>query len=249
MLAEGARLECESGVAGGEQQENQRRNVKSYGSAASAFVLGMMVGVVGLIAVQHTMAGDTTPSFLKKSFAVSTAPVKNGVQLAPAAAVANQQGFKVGRSSVTMVEPMMEPFSESAFPSSAGSACSRRNALARAAAVAAAAIGAPALAAGATTIKMGSDSGQLVFAPSDATICVGDTVTWINNKAGPHAVQFQEDGVPSGVNAEKISMPEGDLLTEEGQKFSMKFDKAGTYSYICPPHAGGGMVGELTVKA
>jgi plastocyanin len=240
MLGGGARLECER-TAAGEPHENQGLNVKS--SICSAFVLGMMVGVVGLIAVQRTMAGDTTP-YLTKNFIVNTAPVKNGVKPMSAAAVANQQGLKVGRSSVTMVEPIMEPFSESAFPSSAGDACSRRNALARAAAVAAAAIGAPAFAAATPVVKMGTDSGQLVFEPSDVTICKGDSVTWVNNKAGPHNVIFNE--VPSGVNADSISQAE--LLGEEGQKFTRKFDVAGAYSYYCEPHGGAGMLGELTVK-
>ena len=43
----------------------------------------------------------------------------------------------------------------------------------------------------------------------------------------PHNVIFDEEAVPSGVDAEKISTP--DQLGEEGQKHTVKFEKAGTY--------------------
>ena len=39
---------------------------------------------------------------------------------------------------------------------------------------------APALAG--PTVKLGSDSGQLVFDPNEVTISKGDTITWVNNK-------------------------------------------------------------------
>jgi len=240
MVVGGSRLECESGAAG-EQQGDQGRNVKAY--ATSAFVLGMMVGVVGLIAVQHTMAGETTPSVLKNSFTVNTAPVKNGVQPVSGIASASQQGVNVGRSSATMVQPVMEPFESPAFPSSDGSLCSRRDALARAAGVAAAAIGVPAFAAQTPQIKMGSDSGQLVYEPSEVTICTGDSVTWVSNKGAPHNVQFDE--IPTGVDAEELSLQD---LIAEGETWTQKFTVAGKYSFYCAPHAGAGMLGELTVK-
>merc|ERR1712176_1746960 len=76
-------------------------------------------------------------------------------------------------------------------------------------------------------IKMGSDSGQLVFVPAKASICKGDSVKWINNKGGPHNVVFDEDAIPSGVDQEKISMDE--QLGEEGDTFTMAFSVAGTY--------------------
>lgn len=241
MVVGGSRLECESGAAG-EQQGDQGRNVKAY--ATSAFVLGMMVGVFGLVAVQHTMAGETTPSVLKNSFTVNTAPVKNGVQPVSGIASASQQGVNVGRSSATMVQPVMEPFESSAFPSSDGSLCSRRDALARAAGVAAAVIGVPAFAAQTPMVKMGSDDGKLKFEPSSVTICKGDSVTWVLNTAGPHNVQFEE--VPAGVDADAISKAE--LIENEGDTFTQTFTVAGSYTYYCAPHQGAGMVGELTVK-
>lgn len=130
------------------------------------------------------------------------------------------------------------------------SMCTRRKAMARAAGLAAglalAKVNAPGFAAETKMVKMGSDNGQLVFVPDEITICKGDTVTWVNNKGGPHNVVFDEDAIPSGVSAGSISMDE--QLGEEGEKFSKKFDTAGSYSYYCEPHRGAGMKADLTVE-
>jgi len=128
--------------------------------------------------------------------------------------------------------------------------CSRRSAMARAAGLAAgvavATISQPAYAAETKDVKMGSDSGQLVFVPAKITVCKGDSVKWTNNKGGPHNVVFDEDAIPAGVNQEKISMD--DQLGEEGDTFTMKFDEAGEYQYYCEPHRGAGMGAVLIVQ-
>merc|ERR1711992_392295 len=127
--------------------------------------------------------------------------------------------------------------------------CSRRAAMARAAGLAAGlaatTVASPAYAAETKDVKMGSDSGQLVFVPAKVSICKGDSVKWTNNKGGPHNVVFDEDDIPSGVSQEAISMD--DQLGEEGETFTMKFEVAGTYEYYCEPHRGAGMNGVLTV--
>merc|ERR1711990_833880 len=111
---------------------------------------------------------------------------------------------------------------------------------------AAAMIGAPALMSAAAAVQMGTDSGQLIFVPADITVCKGDTITWTNNKGGPHNVVFNEDECPTGFDTDAASME--DLLGEPGETFSYKFDIAGSYKYRCSPHAGAGMIGEITVK-
>jgi len=130
------------------------------------------------------------------------------------------------------------------------SMCTRRRAMARAAGLAAglalSQVNAPGFAAATKTVKMGSDNGQLVFVPDEITICKGDTVTWVNHKGGPHNVVFDEEAVPSGVDAETISME--DQLGDEGATFSQKFDVAGSYAYFCQPHRGAGMNGNLVVQ-
>jgi len=128
--------------------------------------------------------------------------------------------------------------------------CTRRNAMARAAGMAAglsaAVVSKPAYAAETKEVKMGSDSGLLAFVPAKLTICKGDTVVWINNKAGPHNVVFDEEAIPSGVDQEKISMID-EQLGDEGETFTRTFDTPGEYSYYCEPHRGAGMNGVLTV--
>jgi plastocyanin len=133
---------------------------------------------------------------------------------------------------------------------SSDSFCTRRKAMARAAGLAAgmalARVNAPAFAAETKTVKMGSDSGQLVFVPDEVKICKGDSVTWVINKGGPHNVVFDEDNIPDGVSQESISMD--GQLGDEGDKYSKKFDTAGSYKYYCEPHRGAGMAAELTVE-
>jgi len=130
------------------------------------------------------------------------------------------------------------------------SMCTRRQAMARAAGLAAGmaltAVNSPGFAAETKTVKMGSDAGQLVFLPDEIKICKGDSVTWVNNKGGPHNVVFDEEAVPSGVNAESISMD--DQLGDEGATYTKKFDVSGTYSYYCEPHRGAGMNAQLIVE-
>jgi len=128
--------------------------------------------------------------------------------------------------------------------------CTRRHAMARAAGLAAglalSTVNAPGFAAETKTVKMGSDSGQLVFVPDEIKICKGDTVTWVMNKGGPHNVVFDEDAIPSGVDAESISMDT--QIGDEGETYSKKFDVSGSYSYFCEPHRGAGMNGALVVS-
>lgn len=132
-----------------------------------------------------------------------------------------------------------------------GNYCSRRTAMRRAAGLAAGMSLTVAMqkanAAETKEVKMGSDSGLLAFVPAKITICKGDTITWINNKAGPHNVVFDEDAVPEGVDFEKISMIDGEQLGEEGETFTRTFDTLGSYEYYCEPHRGAGMNGVVTV--
>merc|ERR1711865_1265859 len=77
--------------------------------------------------------------------------------------------------------------------------CSRRQAMARAAGlaagVAASTVAMPAYAASTTEVKMGSDSGQLVFVPASITICAGDTVKWMNNSV-KKVIPFRRNSIP-----------------------------------------------------
>ena len=59
------------------------------------------------------------------------------------------------------------------------------------------------------------------YSPSQVIISKGDTVIWTN-----------QDSVRHDVNGDGI---ESSLLSK-GETFSMTFNKAGTYNYICTPH-------------
>jgi plastocyanin len=96
------------------------------------------------------------------------------------------------------------------------------------------------------TVKMGSDSGQLVFVPDEVTIKAGESVTWVGNVGMPHNVVFDEENIPDGTDAEKLSHE--DQVNEEGGKYSTKFEKPGSYQYYCEPHRGAGMNAVVVVK-
>jgi len=100
--------------------------------------------------------------------------------------------------------------------------------------------------ANAVDVKLGSDGGQLVFVPDEVTIKAGDSVTWLGNKGMPHNVVFDEENVPDGTALDKINHE--DMVNEEGEKVTSKFDKPGTYAYYCEPHRGAGMNGTVIVK-
>ncbi len=99
------------------------------------------------------------------------------------------------------------------------------------------------------TVKMGSDSGRLVFDPAVLTIAPGDTVRWINNKVPPHNVVFDATKM-SQTLADQFSHRQ--LLVRLGQEVETSFpdDLApGSYPYYCVPHRGAGMVGTIIVQA
>merc|ERR1719359_1208662 len=96
------------------------------------------------------------------------------------------------------------------------------------------------------SVKLGSDSGGLVFVPDKVTIKAGESVTFTNNAGFPHNIVFDEDNVPDGVSAESLSRE--DYLNAPGETYEVKFDKAGTYGYYCEPHRGAGMQGKIVVQ-
>lgn len=94
--------------------------------------------------------------------------------------------------------------------------------------------------------------GRLRFDPETIEISVGDTIRWTAESPGhnvtskPGASEKCEN--PDG--AEPFASYEGNNhfeVMEEGSTFEHTFDVAGTYVYVCAPHEGHGMVGEITV--
>lgn len=99
-------------------------------------------------------------------------------------------------------------------------------------------------------VKMGSDSGLLVFQPAKLAVKAGDTVTWVNNKMAPHNVIFDASGVPGDkALADKVSHSK--LTFAPGENYSTTFTAdmpAGDYRYFCAPHRGAGMIGTITLE-
>jgi len=259
MSASDATFECESTTL--QQYSTPRRNLKAYGAI---FGLGMIAGMFGLVAAEHYGLVDSsvTSSFFAPAIAViptqedafvpsnplpevNAGRTRAATNIRPPASPGVAQSGPRVRTDLEMVRDFQEDGAEPG----AYTPCKRRSMLLKAAAAAAAMAGMrlPALAATTLEVKMGTDNGQLIFEPAKIKVCVGDTVKWTNNKAGPHNVVFKE--VPAGADAEELGMEENVLLNKEGETFQATLADAGKYKYICAPHGSAGMVGEITVEA
>jgi plastocyanin len=72
------------------------------------------------------------------------------------------------------------------------------------------------------------------FDPTEVSVAVGDTVTWVNN-----------DSVGHDVTADQFSSGEPGAMNS-GDTFEHTFEKAGTFDYVCSVHPG--MEGSVTVE-
>ncbi|KAK6115138.1 hypothetical protein DH2020_007407 [Rehmannia glutinosa] len=97
-------------------------------------------------------------------------------------------------------------------------------------------------------VMLGGDDGSLAFIPQNFEVAAGEKIVFSNNAGFPHNVVFDEDEIPAGVDASKISMSEEDLLNAKGETYAVTLTEKGTYSFYCAPHQGAGMVGKVTVK-
>lgn len=75
---------------------------------------------------------------------------------------------------------------------------------------------------------------DFAFTPQTLTIAVGDTVTWTNTDPVSHTA--------TSVNG---AFDSGDIGT--GESYSLTFNSAGTYEYLCTPHPT--MTGTIVVVA
>ncbi|KAM7255985.1 hypothetical protein ACFE04_011726 [Oxalis oulophora] len=100
----------------------------------------------------------------------------------------------------------------------------------------------------AVEVLLGGSDGSLAFVPNNFTIAAGEKIVFKNNAGFPHNVVFDEDEIPGGVDAAKISMNEEDLLNAPGETYAVTLSEKGEYSFYCSPHQGAGMVGKVTVN-
>jgi len=100
-------------------------------------------------------------------------------------------------------------------------------------------------------VKMGSDTGQLVYVPETVEVQQGDTVEFVMNKIAPHNVVFESSGVPEGAESLASSLSLSKLLFSPGQSYSITIPEdapKGEYQFYCQPHRSAGMDGKLIVK-
>lgn len=74
---------------------------------------------------------------------------------------------------------------------------------------------------------------NFTFGPMELTVPVNSTVTWVNKDDIPHTVVATDGAFKS-------------RALDTDQKFSFKFEKAGTYSYYCSVHPK--MLGKIVVQ-
>ncbi len=100
-------------------------------------------------------------------------------------------------------------------------------------------------------VKMGSDTGQLVYVPETLSVSPGDSVEFVMNKLAPHNVVFESSDVPEGAESIASSLTMSKLLFSPGQSYSITIPEdapKGEYEYYCQPHRGAGMTGKLIVE-
>jgi plastocyanin len=81
---------------------------------------------------------------------------------------------------------------------------------------------------------VGAQFSAFAFTPKTITVHVGDTVRWTNKSSASEGHTVTGHGLDSGT-------------LHQGDDYSFKFSKAGTYSYICAFHSN--MTGKVTVLA
>jgi plastocyanin len=74
---------------------------------------------------------------------------------------------------------------------------------------------------------------NFMFSPMSLVVPVGTTVNWKNFDGEPHTIRSVDDSFRSGA-------------LDQNDSFSFKFDKAGTYKYVCSIHPQ--MVATIVVK-
>jgi plastocyanin/DNA/RNA endonuclease YhcR with UshA esterase domain len=92
-----------------------------------------------------------------------------------------------------------------------------------------------------TTHNISVGGGSNAFTPSSLTITEGDNVVW-TNAGGFHNI----NGTQATYPANPVGFGNGGAAST-AWTYSFQFNTQGSYTYQCDPHAGGGMVGTITV--
>lgn len=106
-------------------------------------------------------------------------------------------------------------------------------------------------------IKMLGDQTGYKFEPANLTIKQGDAVKFIMTSGGPHNVAFQgvtdaaaKAQLDANMSGAKMGELSGPMIMAPNEAYVVSFAKvpAGTYAFICTPHAAMNMKGVITVQ-
>ena len=106
------------------------------------------------------------------------------------------------------------------------------------------------------TVNMIGDDKGYRFEPAEIKIKAGDGIKWVMVSTGPHNVAFDQAKVGGAAAALAANMPNqmqplmGPYLTNPNETYTVSFANvpAGTYDYVCTPHAAMNMYGKVTVE-
>jgi plastocyanin len=108
------------------------------------------------------------------------------------------------------------------------------------------------------TVRMLLDpQGAYRFDPANITVRRGDAIKWVMVSGGPHNVQFDAAGIPSGAQTQlSANMPNqatplgSPMMMNPNEEYTVSFAgvPAGAYNYICTPHLAMNMKGVVTVR-
>ena len=104
-------------------------------------------------------------------------------------------------------------------------------------------------------VKMLGDDKGYRFEPAEITIKQGDGIKFVMVSGGPHNVDFSQ-GAGAAAQQLTANMPNqmaplsGPYLTNPNEAYTVSFANvpAGTYEYICTPHAAMNMKAKVTVQ-
>ena len=105
-------------------------------------------------------------------------------------------------------------------------------------------------------VKMIGDDKGYRFEPAELKIKAGDGVKWINVSGGPHNVAFDANAVGAAASALTANMPNqmsplsSPYFTTANETYTVSFAgvPAGSYDYVCTPHAAMNMKGKIIVE-
>lgn len=93
-------------------------------------------------------------------------------------------------------------------------------------------------AAGTTVLELGVVNGELKFDTDSLTAPAGTVTFRFNNTDTiPHNIAIRQDGE---------MLEESELIAEDTVELTVDLE-AGDYEFVCTPHIGAGMVGDLTI--